>query len=76
MSISFTCPNCHKEIEADDSFGGMEANCPSCDVKLIVPVPSATSKLKEDERECPFCGEIIKKRAIICRFCREKLDDV
>lgn len=76
MSISFTCPNCHKEIEADDSFGGMEANCPSCGVKLIVPVPSATSKLKEDERECPFCGEIIKKRAIICRFCREKLDDV
>ncbi len=75
MSISFTCPNCHKEIEADDSCGGMEANCPSCDVKLIVPVPSAMSKLKEDERECPFCGEVIKKKAIICRFCKEKLDD-
>lgn len=74
MSINFTCPNCHQEIEADDSFQGMEAKCPSCDTKLIVPVPNSSQILRDDERECPFCGEIIKKKAIICRFCKEKLD--
>lgn len=74
MSINFTCPNCHQEIEADDSFQGMEANCPSCDTKLIVPVPNSSQIPRDDERECPFCGEIIKKKAIICRFCKEKLD--
>ena len=30
--------------------------------------------LKEDERKCPYCAEIIKKEAKICRFCRSNLE--
>ncbi len=26
-----------------------------------------------DHRECPFCAEIIKKKAILCRYCKSEL---
>ena len=75
MSFKFHCPHCDQKIEAEEEWIGQEAECPSCNAKITVPAPSTAQKLKEDERECPFCGEIIKKDAIICRFCREQLDD-
>lgn len=33
----FNCPQCGESIEADDSFCGMEAECPHCACKIIVP---------------------------------------
>ena len=27
------------------------------------------------EKKCPFCAEIIKKEALICRFCRSNLQN-
>lgn len=29
--------------------------------------------MKNDERKCPFCAEVIKKEAKICRFCNREL---
>ena len=33
----FNCPHCGESIDADDSFCGMEAECPHCACKIIVP---------------------------------------
>lgn len=78
MSFIFYCPHCNQKLEAKEEWIGQQVDCPSCkaSITVLTPVPDEVQKLKEDERYCPFCGEIIKKRAIICRFCREKLDDV
>lgn len=31
------------------------------------------NQLKPDEKECPYCAEIIKKAAVKCRFCQSDL---
>lgn len=31
--------------------------------------------LSPDDKECPFCGEVIKAKAVKCRFCGEFLDN-
>ena len=34
----------------------------------VAPAPSATAPVR-DERECPFCAELILKKAKVCKHC-------
>lgn len=30
-------------------------------------------RLRTDEKRCPYCAEIIKKEALVCRFCNQRI---
>jgi hypothetical protein len=39
MDVTFPCPHCHQELEADASLAGSTIQCPSCNASLSVPSP-------------------------------------
>jgi len=39
MDVTFICPKCNQELEADASLGGTTIQCPSCGNALAVPEP-------------------------------------
>ena len=39
------------------------------------PIISLSADEESETRKCPFCGELIRKDALKCRFCLKYLDD-
>lgn len=62
----FICPSCGTLTELDSSLQNQEYECPACCEKAIA-VPAT-------ERPCPYCGEMIKFQAKICRFCKKSVE--
>ena len=44
--FKFNCPHCSQHIEAEASHVGMEAECPACRGKMVVPQISTSSSVK------------------------------
>lgn len=59
------CPECNTEIELPVSQKDKEYECIGCREKFI-----AKEALT---RKCPYCGDMIKSRATICKFCKKKI---
>jgi len=46
MDVTFVCPNCRQELEADASLAGSKIQCPACAHSITVPEPDpATVKV-------------------------------
>jgi serine/threonine protein kinase len=44
--IKLKCPNCERNIEADDSFCGTKVQCPNCASPILIPPPRIEPKLE------------------------------
>ena len=64
-----------------DGLRGQQVQCPSCKAfltadddsspgKAVVVVPVSSG----GEKECPFCGEVVKASAKKCKHCGETID--
>ena len=38
--FKFSCPNCDQHIAYDESYYGVQINCPACSTPIKIPVPA------------------------------------
>ena len=55
----FECPFCHKSIDAEKEWSGMEAECPECGNTIIIPMASSEKNRKIAEMQK---GSDVKKK--------------
>lgn len=66
------CPQCAKQLEADDANAGVTAECPECDQHFELQKP-VVQTLEGTLKMCPHCGNKIRKEANFCRYCHTSL---
>ena len=64
----FICPDCNAVKELPLSMNGKSYECKACcEVHTATPAT---------ERKCPFCGELIKLNAKICKSCKKHVPEI
>jgi hypothetical protein len=48
MDVTFSCPSCKQELEADDSWAGKEIQCPSCGATFTIPSEPASPPVSSE----------------------------
>ena len=78
----FLCLHCGHQVKAQDDWVGLEAQCPHCGHSIAItkpdgaPAPAAVRPETQEEKQCPFCGRMIKKEAVFCKHCKRDLPAV
>ena len=77
-SFIFSCPQCGRPMEVQEEWIGMEAKCPHCGRSITIAKPDGAAVRPEtqEEKQCPFCGQMIKKEAVFCKYCKRDLSGV
>ena len=72
------CPHCNAELDAQEDWVGMEVECPACQKSFTVeknipaklelqPIQTNVQQPSENTKNCPFCGGVVKEKAIFCK---------
>ena len=71
MSSVCECPGCGAELEYTADMCGATVECSACNTQFVLPGADDV-QMAPDETRCQACGNIIKRKAKICRFCKTR----